>query len=263
MKEYKVLVYIALLSLLLLSSCQSVKMLSESKDTTVLVVPDSPMAVLRDSIRINDLVCESFSANFSATIESQSLNQSFSGQIRIIHDSILWVSIGKFGIEGMRLFITKDQAVLVNKIERTYSVLSFDEIVKILGVEVTLLQLQEFLLGNQISFSEDVSFVKDDQYWQLTSKFTFVPNYFVTLMANLETYQIEKMKFFSNDGKYIDLTYHYDNKLFKKGVYKSLEVSAFLEKEYNVVLNFNRVNYDQVGHLNLKIPSNYTRQQIF
>jgi hypothetical protein len=58
--------------------------------------------------------------------------QRFSARInvRILHDSIIWVQIQKFGFEVGRMLVTPDSAFFINRFERSYAIYRTDEFLK-------------------------------------------------------------------------------------------------------------------------------------
>jgi len=53
--------------------------------------------------------------------EQGNTQQSFTYRLKLIRDSVIWVSISKFGFEGVRALITTDSVFVLNRLDRTYS----------------------------------------------------------------------------------------------------------------------------------------------
>lgn len=56
--------------------------------------------------------------NFTFTQEGKSHN--FKGSLRIKKDSIIWLSISKMGIEGMRIKLTPDSVAFIDRLQKKY-----------------------------------------------------------------------------------------------------------------------------------------------
>jgi hypothetical protein len=67
--------------------------------------------------------------------------------IRMKKDSLIWLSIGFFGIEGARVLINKDSMTILDKFNHSYSVLQSAELTKYTGSKVSVGELQNALLG--------------------------------------------------------------------------------------------------------------------
>lgn len=73
-----------------------------------------------------------------------------SASIRMYRDSLIWISGGMFGFEGVRILIGKDSAVVLNKLEKTYTVLHSGVFKDISDVPLTVAQLQNLILARPV-----------------------------------------------------------------------------------------------------------------
>jgi hypothetical protein len=85
-----------------------------------------------------------------ARINFQQGNESESGlvQIRMRKDSLIWFNVTKVGIEGLRGLITRDSLFIWDRINSSYSKLSFDSLSRQLHIPLHFGFLQAILLGN-------------------------------------------------------------------------------------------------------------------
>ncbi len=77
---------------------------------------------------------------------------SFSVNLRMRKDSVIWISASKMGIEAAQIKITPDSLFLVNRLNSTYARESIKVVADKLGVSLTLVMLQNALLGNHFDF---------------------------------------------------------------------------------------------------------------
>ncbi len=103
--------------------------------------PKAPRTVKLDTIQ--NIIFHTYSANFSCEVNGMNVN----GQIRIVHDSAIWISFSKI-IELGRAVITptrvKGYAKIVNKyFDGDYATLS-----KQWGIDVDYATLEAILVGN-------------------------------------------------------------------------------------------------------------------
>ena len=70
--------------------------------------------------------------------------------MRVRRDSIIWVSAGLAGFEGVRAILTRDSVHVINKLEKTYFSGGYDYLSKLLNVPVSFAQMQTLLLGDYL-----------------------------------------------------------------------------------------------------------------
>ncbi len=73
--------------------------------------------------------------------------KNFNVSIRMLKDSLVWISAGLFGIEGARVMINKDSMVVMNKLERNYKVYKQEAIAGFSDVPLTVSQIQNLVIG--------------------------------------------------------------------------------------------------------------------
>lgn len=57
--------------------------------------------------------------------EQAGKKQNFRGSVRILKDSIIWLSISKLGIEGMRVKLTPDSVAFIDRLHRQYMITDY------------------------------------------------------------------------------------------------------------------------------------------
>jgi hypothetical protein len=70
--------------------------------------------------------------------------------IRMLRDSLVWISAGLFGIEGARVLINKDSMVVLNRIEKKYMVFKNEAVAGFSDVPLTVCQIQNLLIGRPV-----------------------------------------------------------------------------------------------------------------
>jgi len=76
--------------------------------------------------------------------------QSGNINVRIRKDSVIWISASLIGIEGGRIYITRDSVQVLDKLHREYYAGDFAYLSKRLNVPVNFDMLQALLLGNYL-----------------------------------------------------------------------------------------------------------------
>lgn len=111
---------------------------------------------LYSMITNNYLPYKTLSIKFDAKIESEDLNQSINGTLRIRKDSLIWVSITPaLGIEAARLQFTHDSIMLMNRIKNEYFINSYDYFENKLQTEVSFEDLQAIFTNEIFLYSEN------------------------------------------------------------------------------------------------------------
>lgn len=106
------------------------------------------LSLLMDKIDSTQSNYKTLSIKGYVTIQTKEDRQKFSYRIHFSKDSLLWGSVGLIGIEGARILITKDSLKYVNKMERKYIKSNFSPIKSKLGLDLSLSQFQQVLIGN-------------------------------------------------------------------------------------------------------------------
>jgi hypothetical protein len=110
-------------------------------------------------LKEKELKFDWFSAKFSAEYSNKGKENSFSGQIRIRKDSLIWITLTPMlGIEAVRLMITQDSVKMINRLNDTYFMGDYEYVNRFLNTNIDFDLLQAFLLGNDLQFYEDGKF---------------------------------------------------------------------------------------------------------
>jgi hypothetical protein len=86
--------------------------------------------------------------------------------IRIRKDSLIWFSVSpSIGIEATRVMITKDTAIVINRMDKEYYIFNFDEISRYFNFRIDYDLIQSILLGNLARpIEDDTKVAKENQY---------------------------------------------------------------------------------------------------
>jgi Domain of unknown function (DUF4292) len=89
-------------------------------------------------------------AKAKAQITMKGNKQGANLSLRMRRDSIIWVSAGLAGIEGVRAVLTHDSVRVMNRLDKTYFSGGYDYLSKLLNVPVSFAQMQALLLGDYL-----------------------------------------------------------------------------------------------------------------
>ncbi|HOH84354.1 MAG TPA: DUF4292 domain-containing protein [Bacteroidales bacterium] len=145
---------ICCVAMLLLFSCRTKQAVLELKPGKT-VDGDSSAAM-----KIQPFLFHTLSLKFDAEVQSGDENNNFSGNIYVVRDSALWVSVQKFGLEVVRVLITNDSVRMLDRINKSYLAGDFSLISGILKTSIDFDGLQSLITGNDVMSYEDAGYTE-------------------------------------------------------------------------------------------------------
>lgn len=89
---------------------------------------------------------------------------SFSGNLRVCRDSLMWVSLRSFNIEGFRVLVSNDSVKVINRLKNEYYLEDISALVNFVNVDLSYNDLQSILLNEFFRYQSDNDVDKDDDY---------------------------------------------------------------------------------------------------
>ena len=111
------------------------------------VAPDLTDALI-NTYWLNQVSFDHLSLKGKIEIESPSMSQSASVNIRMKKDSVIWMSVSLIGFEGLRILITQDSFKMLNRVDNSYMARSLDYFNQIIGFDAELSEIQNIMIGN-------------------------------------------------------------------------------------------------------------------
>ena len=102
------------------------------------------------SVQAKNTAFDFLSIKGKAQVTLKGNKQGANLSVRVRRDSIIWVSGGLAGFEGVRAVLTRDSVRVVNRLEKTYFSGGYDYLTKLLNVPVSFAQMQTLLLGDYL-----------------------------------------------------------------------------------------------------------------
>jgi len=216
-----------------------------------------------------------FNARYSADYQNGNRKHSFSGQIRIKKDTLIWLSLSVMGLEGMRLMITQDSIKYINRLNNTYLIGDWYDLNKFLNTSIEYDILQSFLIGNDISFYEEGKFkatIDKDEYKLVAAARqkmkkhirkqedelkVFVQN----IWLNPETFKITRadVKEIRKANIKLDATYSSFETIGDQLFPREMTYLITAENRIHVAVVFSRININKTLKFPFRIPSSFTR----
>jgi hypothetical protein len=88
-----------------------------------------------------------FSARIDIEYQNGDNKQNFEAKIHMLKDSLVWISAGLFGIEGARVLVNTDSMVVLNRLNKNYSVYKNESVSGFSDVPLTVGQIQNLIIG--------------------------------------------------------------------------------------------------------------------
>jgi len=260
------------LGVILLVSCKTQRSMIKAP------IKEEGADYLFKKLKEHELKFNSFKARFSAEYTNGNTESSFSGQIRIGKDSIIWISLSAMGIEGLRIVITQDSVKFINRMDKTYVIGDWFDLNRFLNTNIEYDILQSFLIGNDISFYEEGKFkatIDKDQYKlnaaarrkirKYIRENSDASNVFIqNIWLDPETFKITRADVKEIRRQNIKLDAQYDsfeeigNQLFPREM--TYQITA--DNRIFVDVSFSRIDIDEPLIFPFKIPSSYTRVRL-
>jgi hypothetical protein len=138
----------------LLFSCKTKQKITLNNGKCILDYKNAK--TLTAKLKANEFRFNKLNAKLSVESLIDSTTNSFSINLRMRKDSVIWMSISKFGIEGARVLITRDSVKLYTSIPtKRYFKGDFSYISKLLNTDLDFEILQSLLVGNSVAFYDE------------------------------------------------------------------------------------------------------------
>jgi hypothetical protein len=217
-----------------------------------------PIDNLYDSIAKCNILPEIFNCRFDADFTNKSKNQSekIKGILSYNADSLTMQLTSK-GINIASVLITTDSILILNKLGKSYiadALSNYDFIER----TITLDDIKNILLGRRIDFRDNELFSYTiNEYYSLN--YRNPNNLFYNIDYNNQ-FKAEKMKFFSDIGLFYVISYFdffsVENFVFPTNIDIDLENA-------NCKIKLSRMNFEKKNNLEIKIPDNYQKVEMF
>ena len=150
-----VLLFVAALAF---SSCKNQKKITLNNGKCILDFKNA--RTLTTNLKAKEFKFDRLNAKMNVEATIDSADNSFTINLRMKKDSIIWMTISKLGIEGARVLITKDSVKFLDRLKNRYFKGDYAYISKLLNTELDFEMLQSLLVGNSVEFYDDDEKIK-------------------------------------------------------------------------------------------------------
>ena len=151
-RKYFILVLFTMSALIY--SCKTKQKITLNNGKCILDYKNSK--TLTAKLKANEFHFNKLNAKLSVESLIDSSSNTFTINLRMRKDSVIWMTISKFGIEGARVLITRDSVKLYTSIPtKRYFKGDFSYISKLLNTDLDFEILQSLLIGNSVAFYDE------------------------------------------------------------------------------------------------------------
>lgn len=257
-----------------LSSCKRPKEITQSANTNTKCNIDYKNAkALITHLKSNEFKFEKLNAKLNVEAIIDSTSNTFTISLRIRKDSIIWMSISKLGIEGARVFITKDSVKFINKINNTYFKGDFTYISKLLNTPLDFEILQSLLVGNSVTFyNEDeklkpgidncqylLGTIRKNKLRKVMEKGKELKESAQTIYMAPETFKISRILFYEfNPERIFDAHFSSYEIIDSTQLFPlKMNYSVKTQKNINIDITYVKPRLNEEQSFPFKIPENY------
>jgi hypothetical protein len=268
----KFLLSLLLVSVSVFSSCKHQRKLT-STNKCILEYKNS--RALTTNLKANEFHFDRLNAKLSVETMIDSTYNSFSISLRIKKDSLMWMSISKLGIEGVRVLITKDSVKFFSRIGNNYFKGDFSYFSNILNTQVDFEILQSLLIGNSVAFYNDDEKIKPGvdncQYTlgtirkyklrKVMGRGKEMDEPVQSIYMDPSTFKIARILFYdfnpprSLDAHFDEFTAIDSTQLFPLKISYSIKA----QKNIGMTIHYNKPRLNEEQSFPFKIPDNYER----
>lgn len=260
---------IVIVGVTLFASCRSTRKIQTAinkKDTTVTITPEGQshqdsLAFIRENY--NKLLAQRIGFNtFNAKIDvdyvgGDGKKENVNANLRMYKDSVIWISVtGLFGIEGLRAYITKDSIKLINKLDKLYTIRSFEYMQEVTGLPLDLESLQDLIMGNPVFLDSNiVSYTKSGSIVSLLSIGDFFKNLVTLYDGTILHSKLDDVDI--NRNRTCNLSY--DDYETKKGPNFSTKrrIAVSEKSKLDIKMDFRAYNFNETLSFPFSVPKNY------
>jgi hypothetical protein len=126
----------------------------------------------KGSVNIEEIDFDYFSTRTKVKYSEGDKQVNGVANIRIRKDSLIWFSVSpSIGIEATRVLISRDTAIVINRMDKEYYIFNFEEISRYFNFKIDFDLIQSILLGNLVRpIDDDTRVAKENQYFMIKQK---------------------------------------------------------------------------------------------
>lgn len=239
--------------LLLITSCKT------TKNTTGNIAHLSAKKIIKknDKAGFNR---SSIKASLSIKYKGKTNLPSMNGSMRMVKDSVIWISLSKLGFPVAKLMITPKEVKFYEKVSKTYFSGNYKIISALLGSEFDFEMVQNVFLGEPLFLLKNEKYkvsIRENSY-ELVPK-SENPLLDLFFLIDPVTFKLAKEEFnFVEKGQNLTILYKDFNKIDESLFPKGFVIKATDKNNKTIIdVNYRNVIFDGEMRFPFKIPNEY------
>lgn len=263
----KVAITIMLLVVLVFSSCKTKKLVVGDR-----VILPIKTTVLIDTVQHQALNFDFLSAKLAIKY-SGSQKMSLKGNLRMKKDSVIWLSLSPgLGIEAARVLIGIDGVKFMNRIEKNYSLYTYEELSNKFNTPLDFMMIQAFLMGNHMLPLDKEEMYSDipnksqyrisnftDRQLRRIQKDRFLPEELIyMLLVHPENYRPEAQLLEDKvNERSLEIKYKNYTQLNNSYLPEKIDISVIAKQKSEVKISMSKIATPNELKFSFRIPSKY------
>jgi hypothetical protein len=123
----------------------------------------------KENVNIEEIDFDYFQTRTKVRYSEGDKQVNGNAHIRIKKDSVIWFSVSpSVGLEATRVMITRDTAIVINRMDKEYYIFNFEEISRYFNFKIDYELIQSILLGNLARpIDDNTKIAKDNNYYMV------------------------------------------------------------------------------------------------
>ncbi|NCC71817.1 MAG: DUF4292 domain-containing protein [Sphingobacteriia bacterium] len=269
---YRLLLYLLVLipAFMLLHGCKSNRRIIKAP------IKEEGVEYLIRKLHDNEIKFNTFTGKFTIDYAIDRNRNDFKGQVRIVKDSLIWISFNQdLGIEIARFIISQDSVKFVDRFNKLYFSGDYQLVNNFLSANIDFGILQSLLLGNDFEYYEDATFrasIDNRKYKLSTTGRNKLKKHVRSMDDNtrllLQTIWLDpvlfkiteiKLKELTRDSKKLTALYEDFQNIDKQKFPYRVTFSVEADKPVSVLMKYVKVTLDEEVSMPFNIPDTYSR----
>ena len=182
--------------------------------------------------------------------------------IRMRKDSLIWINFKKLSVEAARVLITPDSIFIIDRLNKEYTIQSYETFNRFSGLPSNFEAIQSMLLGNPVLFAGDLTAGADSLDYTLYGKGQRFENLIYLSGAD---YALKAILYKELNTDQMAALYFQDLRpLPNEQFFSYLRTIEFFSEQTGdtfVEIEFNKVEIDIPKSIRFEIPSHYTPRE--
>lgn len=244
-----------LVAILLLPACKSSRPATGRIDEKL-----SARAVLDRMVR-NQVRAEWLDARARIGFAGDGTEASATANIKLRRDSVIWISVKKFGFEVARAQVTKDSVYVVNRIDNEYTIAPLSYLAEKYRLPADYSMIEQLLLGNPILWVRDGwQSETEEGLYRLQAKRGAEENH---LWVSPGNFKLQRMEFRDEaDGRRLDVKLDKYSRLDSQTEFsylREIELNSRETGPATVEIEYSQIEINVPTSIRFEIPAHYQR----